>query len=236
MKHINQFITEYIIKKKLDKPIDSEDHYEYFPKTKEELIENIKELLNKGETDLNCIDTSAITDMSYLFRSLNISTTIDVSKWNVSNVTNMDFMFGYCYTFNGNLSNWDVSNVEDMSCMFNGCQKFEGKGIENWDVHNVKNMYCLFNDCIKFKGKSIENWNVSNVENMAGIFYKCKKLDCDLSNWNVSKVEIMDYMFKGCYIFKGKGLENWNTNNLKDMREIFYGCSLIENKPSWYKE
>ena len=43
MKHLNQFITEYIIKKKLDKPIDSE--YKYHPQTKEELIKNIKELL-----------------------------------------------------------------------------------------------------------------------------------------------------------------------------------------------
>ena len=48
MKHLNQFITEYIIKKKLDKPIDSEDHYEYTPKTKNELIKNIKELFNNS--------------------------------------------------------------------------------------------------------------------------------------------------------------------------------------------
>ena len=67
MKHLNTYITEYIVKKKLDKPIDSEDHYEYYPKTKEELISNIKELFDKGETELNCIDTSEITDMSYLF-------------------------------------------------------------------------------------------------------------------------------------------------------------------------
>ena len=46
MKSLPIYITEYIIKKKLDKPIDSENHYEYFPKTKEELIENIKECLN----------------------------------------------------------------------------------------------------------------------------------------------------------------------------------------------
>ena len=38
MKHLNQFITEYIIKKKLDKPIDSERNYKYFPKKKSELI------------------------------------------------------------------------------------------------------------------------------------------------------------------------------------------------------
>ena len=47
MKQINQFITEYIIKKKLDKPIDSEDHYEYSPETKDELIKVIQMLLDK---------------------------------------------------------------------------------------------------------------------------------------------------------------------------------------------
>ena len=46
MKHLNQFITEYIVKKKLDKPIDSEDHYEYFPKSTQELVNNIKKLFS----------------------------------------------------------------------------------------------------------------------------------------------------------------------------------------------
>ena len=67
MKQINQFINEYIVKKKLDKPINSEDHYEYYPEIKQELIKNIQELLNKNIHNFNCIDTSAITDMSKLF-------------------------------------------------------------------------------------------------------------------------------------------------------------------------
>ena len=67
MKNINQFITEYIIKKKLDEPIDSEDHYTYFPNTKEELISNIDELLDKEISDFNCINTSKIRNMSNLF-------------------------------------------------------------------------------------------------------------------------------------------------------------------------
>ena len=37
MKEINQFINEYIIKKKRDNPIDSEDHYKYFPEDNLEL-------------------------------------------------------------------------------------------------------------------------------------------------------------------------------------------------------
>ena len=58
MKQINQFITEYIIKKKLDKPIDSE--YKYYPETKEELIKNIEECLNSKNYNLNCIYTRNI--------------------------------------------------------------------------------------------------------------------------------------------------------------------------------
>ena len=95
MKHINQFITEYIIKKKLDKPIDSENQHKYLPKTKDELIKVINMLLNKGETDLNCIDTSKITDMSKLFYNQNLKN-VDISNWNVSNVTNMSNMFKDC--------------------------------------------------------------------------------------------------------------------------------------------
>ena len=126
MKHLNTYITEYIIKKKLDKPIDSEDHYKYFPETKQELINNVKELFNKGETNLNCIDTSKITDMSRLFESYeNIN--FDISEWDVSNVKDMNCMFFGCKLFDCDLSKWDVSNVKFMYTMFEGCNKFEGK-------------------------------------------------------------------------------------------------------------
>ena len=47
MKHLNTYITEYIIKKKLNKPIDSEDHYDYYPETKDELIKVTRTLLDK---------------------------------------------------------------------------------------------------------------------------------------------------------------------------------------------
>ena len=121
MKHLNTYITEYIINKKLDKPIDSEDHYDYFPKTKEELIDNVKELFNKGETNLNCIDTSKITDMSRSFESYeNIN--FDISKWNVSNVKDMSYMFYGCKLFESDLSNWNVSKVINVTEMFKGCK------------------------------------------------------------------------------------------------------------------
>ena len=154
MKKLNQFITEYIVKKKLDKFIDSEHDYKYFPKSKEELIENIEELLKNDIYDFNCIDVSNITDMSNLFNNdifYNIS--FDVSDWDVSNVTNMRNMFKECEFFNCDLSKWDVRNVKRMILMFQDCEKFEGKGLENWNVSNVINMRDMFDGCTLIKNK-----------------------------------------------------------------------------------
>ena len=214
MKNINQFITEYIIKKKLDEPIDSEDHYTYFPNTKEELISNIDELLDKEISDFNCINTSKIRNMSNLFfyknfnrKQKSILKDIDISKWDVSNVENMESMFEDFNSFNCDISNWDVSKVKSMSYMFYGCNKF------NYDL---------------------SNWDVSNVTDMSYAFMNCNKFNCDVSNWNVSKVENMDEMFRDCKNFKGKGLENWDVTG-KDIRGLLNDCYNI-NKPSWYKE
>ena len=209
MKQLNQFITEYIVKKKLDKPIDSEDHYEYFPKTKQELRKNIQELLDKNIYDFNCINTSAITDMSHLFDSGNYPLNdIYISKWDVSNVKYMQFMFDGYENFNCDLSKWDVSNVKNM------------KGIFSW--------------CIKFNC-DLSKWDVSNVTDMSFMFDNCKIFDCDLSSWDVSNVEDMSCMFSGCEKFEGKGLNKWNINKVRNMDFMFDNCMKLKKIPSWYK-
>ena len=258
MKHLNTYITEYIIKKKLDNPIDSSG-YKYQPTNKEKLISTIKLLLADNKTNFNCIDTSEITDMSNLFNGVKdiYKLNFDVSNWNVSKVKDMSNMFNGCGNFDCDLSNWDVSNVENMSTMFYNCEKFEGKGLENWDVSKVKDMSNMFHWCLKFDcdlsgwnvskvenmdnmfcltpftGKGLEKWNVSNVYNMRGMFHGCNEFDCDLSNWDVSNVENMEGMFRGCKKFKGKGLDKWNPVNLKVIRVMFDNCD-IKDKPKWF--
>ena len=210
MKQINQFITEYIIKKKLDKPIDSENKYKYFPKTKDELINNIKELFDKGETDLNCIATNKITNMGDLFfnvRNINF----DVSEWDVSNVTNMTNMFYGCSNFKDNgIENWNVNNVEIFIGMFTYCSNIYDIDFSNWNVSNGKYFNSMFFECKKFKGNGLENWVVGKVKDMSNMFYNCTNFNCDLSNWDIS--------------------------NVKNMSFAFYNCKSLKNKPSWYKE
>ena len=210
MKHLNTYITEYIIKKKLDKPIDSEDHYEFFPKTKKELRKNIQELLDANVYDLNYIDTSEIIDMASLFDSGNYNKTldnIDISKWDVSKVKHMSGMFAGYENFNCDLSNWNVSNVTNMAFMFYNCRNF---------------------NC------NLSNWDVSNVINMKYMFENCKKFNCNLSKWDVSNVTNMKYMFQNCENFKAKDLDKWNVSNVKNMEYMFDNCMKLKKIPSWY--
>ena len=114
MKNLSQYIQEKLAIKKRN--------YNYFPKTKEELKEIIKQRIKQEgtEVNLNDIDVSEITDMSELFMNLNFNG--DISEWDVSNVIDMSFIFYNCKSFNQDISTWDVSNVEDMNGMFCGCE------------------------------------------------------------------------------------------------------------------
>ena len=123
------------------------------PKTKEQLKQLINYAFKHNIYDLNFIDTSEITDMSWLFE--NVKHNFDVSDLDVSNVTDMNNMFYCCNNFNCDLSNWDVSNVTDMYSMFTACENFKGKGLENWDVSKVKDMNYMFNGCDKM---TIPSW------------------------------------------------------------------------------
>ena len=149
--------------------------------------------------DISDWDVSNITSMRFMFYSCEeLKSTGDISKWDVSNVTDMSGMFAYCNYFNENLSYWDVSNVTNMAYMFTGCSNLN-QDISRWNVSLVTDMSYMFFGCENFN-QNISSWDVSKVADMCSMFKFCRSFNQDLSKWNISKVKNNILMFENCPI------------------------------------
>jgi surface protein len=145
------------------------------------------------DIDLTKYCTSKIVDMSLLFQEASYDFNQNISSWDVSNVTNMSFMFMGAQSFNQDIGNWDVSNVTDMSIMFDYAKSFN-QDIGNWDVGNVTNMSSMFWWASSFN-QDIGNWDVSNVTEMGGMFFAAGSFNQDLTQWCVSQFTTMPNNF-----------------------------------------
>ena len=120
------------------------------PETKEELRYIIEKLITKHgkNANLNHIDVSNITNMSKLFKGIDVWN-IRIDKWDVYNVENMFQMFYGCCNFNCNLSKWDVSKVRNMNFMFWCCRKFFCN-LSKWDLRNINYALLMLEGCERF--------------------------------------------------------------------------------------
>jgi surface protein len=142
-----------------------------------------------------------------------LTTATDVP--NLSNVTNMSNMFFVASSANPNTTNWDVSNVTNMSFMFRNTSA--NPNTTNWDVSSVTKMILMF-DNASIANPDVSNWDVSNVTEMNRMFRSASSANPDTTNWDVSNVTNMNNMFlnsnlsvenlTACY-------ENWSQLNLQ---------------------
>ena len=185
----------------------------------------------ENEQDVTKVVTTKVTDMSgLLYINNNTSSPFNqpIGSWDVSNVTNMRFMFYRAYLFNQEIVNWDVSNVTDMVGMFQTATSFN-QVIGNWDVSNVTDMEFMFYEADSFN-RPIGNWDVSNVISMEEMFSRntiyTAAFNQPLNNWDVSNVIDMTLMFYRAADYN-QDLSSWNVNNVT----LCGGFSL--NATSW---
>ena len=117
---------------------------------------------NCGYYDLAKLDTSLVTDMSYMFAG--------AGSWNTSSFT----VIG--------LGNWDVSNVKNMTRMFRGAgssaKTISVNGFNKWNTKSAETMYGMFESAFHDAENitlNLSGWDFSNITGygLAEMFYYC---------------------------------------------------------------
>ncbi|WP_242345899.1 BspA family leucine-rich repeat surface protein [Mucispirillum schaedleri] len=211
----------YIYTKKDLEKLKSGDKYK--PNKRDEL----KALVKDESINLKDIDISLITDMSFVFSDSERKDFSGIEDWDMSKVTNTNYMFYNAKNFNHPLNKWDMSNVSSMKGMFYEAQSFN-QPLDKWDTSNVTNMSKMFHKALSFN-KPIENWDVSNVRDMGGMFGETDVFNQPLNKWDTSNVTNMSKMFHKALSFN-EPIENWDVSNVRDMGGMF-GETDVFNQP-----
>ena len=137
-----------------------------------------------------------------------------ISSWDVSQVTDMCFLFFDQRTFNDSLALWNVSRVKTMKSMFYMASAFN-QPLTSWNVSRVKNMQFMFYYAGEFN-QPLDDWDVSQVTNMYRMFANASEFNQPLNKWDVCSVTQNGEMFYNASEFN-QSLDNWFVAEGKDM-------------------
>jgi len=108
---------------------------------------------NLVSTATDAPNLSNVTNVSFMFYGASAFTS-DLSGWNTSNVTDMGYMFYGASAFTSDLSGWNTSNVTDMGYMFENASAFNSD-LSGWDMSSVS----YLNRMLLFSGLSVANYD-----------------------------------------------------------------------------
>ena len=145
----------------------------------------------KGKINLVGSITGLFGDLHNL-RTINGLENIDTQG-----VTSIEKMFSNDYHLSSlDLSSFDTSNVTDMNSMFYGCSALKNLKFDptKFNTAKVTNMASMFKSC-GVQSIDLSRFNTSNVTNMADMFSGCAVTSLDLSHFDTAKVTDMSGMF-----------------------------------------
>ena len=133
-------------------------------------------------------------------------TSLDVSSFDTSNVTNMNGMFGGCYALTTlDLSSFNTSSVKNMGYMFQVCKALTSVDVSSFDTSNVTKMDSMFSGCVALEVLDLGSFDMSNVRDAKYMFQGCNNLRTIYASdaFAISRYAACDSMFGYCYALVG---------------------------------
>ena len=157
-------------------------------------------------TGLENLDTSATSDMRYMFADCKNLTSID------------------------GIDNLQTTKVTNMSFMFAGCSKLASLDLSSFNTANTSYVESMFQDCENLQNiKFSPDFTIAKVDDISRMFSGCSSLTAlDLSMFNTSQVKKMIWTFKDCSSLTKLDLSSFDTANVIDMNGMFNNCSNLK--------
>ena len=139
------------------------------------------DLPNLRSIDLSLLDTSNVTNMSYMFLGCSSLTDIDLTCFDTSNVELMTGMFASCSSLTelnlGSYSGFSTSNVISTQLMFSDCTNLTTLQLHTCDFSKVARTRWMFDSCNKLKFLRTPK-NISVSIELPGTLYRYSGIAC----------------------------------------------------------
>ena len=121
--------------------------------------------------DVSKIDTSRVTDMSYMFYEVSNLSSLDVINWDTSKVTNMNYMFTKASRLvNLDVSRWNTSKVRTALSMFLDASSLTSLDVSKWNTSQFITTANMFQNIPGLRTLDIGGWDLKNVRTSSGMF------------------------------------------------------------------
>ena len=187
----------------------------------------------------------SLPNLTYLFYNTDGAVALDLSTWDISNVTSLLYTFGYCEFTSLNLTNWDTSNVTTFAQTFYNSQGLTHiTGLSGFNASSCNSIRSMFYFCktlsFGLSGSTTNfgsNWgpNLGGVTTFQYTFGAVGNtvpgLPPTVSNWDVSGGTGFYQMFISSRFTAGMDFSNWVLSALhptaKLLRYMFYASDGI---------
>ena len=180
--------------------------------------------------DASFADYRPTSTAFWFYQCKQLTSISGIENLNTSEVTDMSWMFNECIALQSlDVSHFDTKNATSMYCMFRNCSSLTSLDVSHFDTRKVADMGWMFCADSLLTALDISHFNTENVTRMTSMFWWCKSLTTlDVSHFDTRKVTDMGWMFNGCEMLENLDVSNFNTANVTDMENMFWGCRKLE--------
>ena len=178
--------------------------------------------------NLEKLNTSGVTDMTWMFSGTRSLTSLDLSSFDTSSVTDMAAMLGGTESLTSlNLSSFDTSLVTDMSGMF-GMTGLKSLDLSSFDTSLVTGMSGMFAGASNLTSLELTSFDTSSVTDLSWMFTDASRLtSLDLSSFDTDSVTSMHGMFSGANSLTSLDLSSFDIASATNINSMFLNTSSL---------